>query len=230
MAGNENEPRMRTENPVVGKVLVLFGTVRAISPNGAVRILASNDLIHANDRIATEGEGSVSVMIYGAPNTELNLGRMSNALIDEDVYDGVAPEGTSEAAAEVEQVQEALLKINKALKGIDRDRRRPERKDVILPAFIGEAHSQAEKFGTGTILDISIGGIRLSVPKGTNLEKIGIETAEFSVTFTLTSKPEPFKVKCQPKWVSDSTEAVQIGAAFVDPNFQIHETLQKYLM
>jgi len=230
LASNENKPRMRTENPVVGKVLVLCGTVKAISPSGAVRILAPNDLVYANDRIATESEGSVSVMIDGAPLTKLNLGGMSNALIDEDVYAGVAPEATSEAAAEVEQVQEALLKIDKALKGIHRDRRHPERKEVILPAFIGEVHSQAEKFGTGTILDISIGGIRLSVPKGTNLEKIGIETDEFSVTFSLTSKPQPIKVKCQPKWVSDSTEAVQIGAAFVDPNFQIHETLQKYLM
>jgi len=107
MAKNANAAG--TENQVVGKVFILYGTVKAVSPDGTVRVLAPNSPIYADDRIITESDGSVSLQFDGPPVTQLDLGRMTEIVIDEDVYAGVAPEVVSEAAAEAEQVQQSLL-------------------------------------------------------------------------------------------------------------------------
>src|SRR5512138_818412 len=96
-------------NQVVGKVIILYGTVKAISPDGTVRLLAPNSPIFANDRIVTESDGNVSIMFDGTPPSQMDLGRMSNVAIDEDVYAGVSPSVTSDAAAEFAQIEKALM-------------------------------------------------------------------------------------------------------------------------
>ena len=98
-----------TENQVVGKVFILYGTVKAVSPDGTERVLAPNSPIYADDHIITGSDGSVSIQFDGPPVTQLDLGRMTEIVIDEDVYAGVVPEVVSEAAAEAEQVQQSLL-------------------------------------------------------------------------------------------------------------------------
>ncbi len=98
-----------TENHVVGKVFILYGTVKAISPDGTEHALAPNSPIYADDHIITDSDGSVSIQFDGPPVTQLDLGRMTEIVIDQDVYAGVTPEVVSEAAAQAEQVQESLL-------------------------------------------------------------------------------------------------------------------------
>jgi len=96
-------------NQVVGKVIILYGTVKAISPDGTVRLLAPNSPIFANDRIVTESDGNVSIMFDGTPPSQMDLGRMSNVTIDEDVYAGVSATATADAQADAEAIQKALL-------------------------------------------------------------------------------------------------------------------------
>ena len=98
-----------TENQVVGKVFILYGTVKAIAQDGTERILAPNSPVYADERIITGSDGSVSIQFDGPPVTQLDLGRMTEIVIDQDVYAGVTPEVVSEAAAEAEQVQQSLL-------------------------------------------------------------------------------------------------------------------------
>jgi len=104
-----------TGNQVVGKVFILYGTVKAISPDGTEHALAPNSPIYADDRIITDSDGSVSIQFDGPPVTQLDLGRMTEIVIDQDVYAGVAPEAISEAAAEAEQVQEFILEGEKPI-------------------------------------------------------------------------------------------------------------------
>ena len=85
-----------TENQVVGKVFILYGTVQAVSPDGTVRVLAPNSPIYADEHIITGSDGSVSIQFDGPPVTQLDLGRMTEIVIDEDVYAGVTPEAVSE--------------------------------------------------------------------------------------------------------------------------------------
>ncbi len=78
---------------VKGKVAVLHGTVKAISPDGVVRVLTVNSLIYADDKIITGGDGSISIVFDSVPPTQLDLGRMSEVQITEDVYGGHATPG-----------------------------------------------------------------------------------------------------------------------------------------
>ena len=109
MAKSSGTPGSGTGNQIVGKVFILHGTVKAVSPDGAMRVLAPNSPIYANDRIITESDGSVSIVFEGPPPTQLDLGRMSNVLIDEDVFAGAAPEVVADAAAQAEQIQQEAL-------------------------------------------------------------------------------------------------------------------------
>lgn len=97
------------EHPVVGKVFILYGTVQAVSPDGTVRLLAPNSPVYADDHIITGGDGSVSIQFDGPPVTQLDLGRMTEVVVDQDVYVGATPETVSESAADAEQVHQALI-------------------------------------------------------------------------------------------------------------------------
>ncbi|MFH2011127.1 MAG: retention module-containing protein [Pseudomonadota bacterium] len=96
------------ESQAVGRVSVIHGTVRAISQDGTSRVLTINSPIYAFDEIITESDGSVSILLLGTPVTHLDLGRMSDVVIDEDIYGGVTPTDVAEATAEAEKIQQAL--------------------------------------------------------------------------------------------------------------------------
>ncbi|MFO8113473.1 MAG: hypothetical protein R6T92_13295 [Desulfosalsimonadaceae bacterium] len=79
---------MEPGSQIIGKVIILYGTVKAIAADGTERILGPNSDVYANERIVTDSGGSVSIMLNGPPPTQLDLGRMSDVLLDEDVYAG----------------------------------------------------------------------------------------------------------------------------------------------
>jgi hypothetical protein len=102
---------METANQAIGKVFILYGKVKAVAQDGTERVLGPNSVIYANERIVTEADGSVSIMLDGPPPSQIDLGRMSDVLLNEDVYAGVTPEVVKDAAAEAadaEKIQEAL--------------------------------------------------------------------------------------------------------------------------
>jgi hypothetical protein len=118
-----------------------------------------------------------------------------------------------------------------AKKPVDPDRRHYQRKQVMLPAFIGRNLSHVQEFETGSVLDISLGGIRIAVSEKTASKiRPHIESAEYSVIFTLPDQRQPVTVRCRPQSVLDAEEEVQIGAAFVDADFHSYQNLQKYLI
>ena len=96
------------EHTAIGKIAILYGTVKAVSPDGTVRILGPNSMVFANDKIITESDGSVSIILDGTPPIHLDLGRMSQIVLDESVLGG-AGTTTTEAAAEADQVQQTIL-------------------------------------------------------------------------------------------------------------------------
>jgi hypothetical protein len=122
-------------------------------------------------------------------------------------------------------------KESKTVTSADQDRRRFERRKVDLPATIGDAHSDPRDFEMGTVLDISVGGIRFSVPKGMTVQiQTDSETSEFSVIFTLPNNSWRTNLICRPQRISESEEDVQIGAAVVNPDYFYTTALRKYLM
>jgi hypothetical protein len=128
-------------------------------------------------------------------------------------------------------IYQHLKQSGQAAKPAEPDRRKYERKQVMLPAFIGRTPSQAQEFETGSVLDISLGGIRFAVP-GKTASKIQLAeaSAEYSVIFTLPDQRQPITVRCHLQSVLDAEEEVQIGATFVDVDFHSCQNLQKYLI
>jgi len=141
----------------------------------------------------------------------------------------IAKEECQNVSSVIESIIYFYLKDNKEFKGINQNRRRLERKKVRLPAFIGDPRWQRRDFEEGNIIDISFGGIRLSVPKGTKLE-IQRDTKEIRVNFTLADCIWRINLKCHPRWESEFKEEVLIGATLVDPDFYSYTALQRYLI
>lgn len=94
---------------VTGKVAILHGTAKAVSFDGTVRMLKINSPVFADDHIITGNDGSVSIVFDTFNHTQLDLGRMSNVIIDEDVYGVASPGVSAEASAQQEAIQAALL-------------------------------------------------------------------------------------------------------------------------
>lgn len=98
-------------NHPIGKVFIVYGTVKAVSPAGVERILTPNSPIYAHERIVTGPDGSISVALTDQQG-HLDLGRMSDVLLDGDVYGAGGHEGTTDAVAQVEDIQAALQDEN----------------------------------------------------------------------------------------------------------------------
>ena len=147
-----------------------------------------------------------------------------------DAIEEIAEKENRSVSSVVESIVYQHLKDNKALKCVFQNRRRSEREQVSFPAFIGDPRWQRRDFVAATIQDISFGGIRVSIPKGTRvkIDNYG-EEAEFSVIFSVPDTLWPIHMECRPKWVADSEEAVQIGAALVNPDLNAYKVMQKYL-
>ena len=90
----------------IGKVFIVHGTVKAVSPAGVERILTPNSPVYAHEHIVTGPDGSVSIALADHRG-QLDLGRMSDVLLDEDVYGG-GHAGAADAVAEVRDIQAAL--------------------------------------------------------------------------------------------------------------------------
>ena len=143
----------------------------------------------------------------------------------------IAEEEQRNVSSIVEAIVFQYLKSNKGFKGIIQNRRRFDRKKVSLTAYIGDPRWQRRDFEKGNILDVSLGGVRFSVPKGTKLEILpDCKATEYSVIFTIPNNPWLTKVNCRFQQVVESEEAVQVGAAFVSPDFSTYSALQKYLI
>ncbi len=100
---------MATQNgEIVGKAVIVYGTVKAVSAAGVERLLTPNSPVYADERIVTGADGSISILLT-EQNAHLDLGRMSEMVLDEDVY--AAGQGryeVADTAAEVADIQAAL--------------------------------------------------------------------------------------------------------------------------
>jgi len=143
----------------------------------------------------------------------------------------IAEKERQSVSSVVESIIYHYLKNDKAIEGIFQNRRRFERKKVSIPAYIGDTRWQRHDFVAGTILDISFGGIKMAIPKGTRVEIKNVsETDELSISFRIPTCLWPINMKINPQRVFESAEEVQFGASFANLNFQAYSALQKYLI
>ena len=113
----------------------------------------------------------------------------------------------------------------------DGERRRFNRKKVALPAFIKGAEKQKRIHHAGVIVDISLGGLRISLPKEcvSNIYT-DTEKARFETSFVLPEENRSIKATCKPHRVVPQNGNIQVAASFVDVDFVNYQQLQQYLI
>jgi hypothetical protein len=110
------------------------------------------------------------------------------------------------------------------------ERRRYPRKQVAIPAYVEVSDAGITRHGA-IILDLSLGGMRLSVPKEcvSKIYEKG-EKSHFDISFTLPPENKPVRVVCAPERVIPSNGNTYLGVRFVDADFANYRRLQQYLI
>lgn len=140
------------------------------------------------------------------------------------------------AAAEREQLNVSAL-INSLLTDFlnaktGSDKRRHNRKDASIPVIINGETSSGTVLLTGTIQDVSLGGVRIAIPKHEQATLvINAQASNFEIVFRLPDgSTRPVSMTCKPSRVSKVGEDLHIGAAFQDGDLQSYFEIQSFLM
>jgi hypothetical protein len=143
----------------------------------------------------------------------------------------VAREDRRSLSSAIELILTDYLKKNRDYPDRDQqERRRYPRKHVAIPAYVKTCDADTIQHGA-VILDLSLGGMCVSVPKEC-VSKIyeGGEKSHFETSFVLPAGSKPVKVICKLERVVPSNGNVHVGASFVDADFLNYQNLQQYLV
>jgi hypothetical protein len=111
------------------------------------------------------------------------------------------------------------------------EKRKFPRKPTTVPAYVRNCMGDVANHGA-VILDMSLGGLRVSVPKewGTQLTSETAKGRQFEASFALPERSTPVRVVCEPERVVPSVGHLHVGARIVDADFEDYQLLQRHLM
>jgi hypothetical protein len=131
----------------------------------------------------------------------------------------------------IEIVPSKFLKERKMANGKDKERRHHSRKAILAPTLIKKYDLVGTTLCTGAITNISLGGVRITIPKDVKCEiSLDPQTSKFEIVFTLPNEKRPICLACESCRVVNSEESSHVGAAFIDADLQSYKALQAYLM
>jgi hypothetical protein len=140
------------------------------------------------------------------------------------------------AVAEREQVNVSVLLntlLDRYLKTeTGTDKRRHDRKKASIPVIINSETVSGALLLTGTIQDVSLSGVRITVagPDKTALA-MNAEISHFEIVFRLPDgSARPLSMTCKPSRMSAVGKDLHIGAAFQDGDLQSYFEIQGFLM
>lgn len=126
----------------------------------------------------------------------------------------------------IENILYGYVKSRPGPKGTGRERRDYSRKEVSFPALVYREDTRESTLQTGIVNDISLGGMRISIPHDYPVEN----NREFNTVFTIPGEKAPIRMRCNIKRIANEAGNVrECGAAFVDGDFAGYQKLQKYL-
>jgi hypothetical protein len=141
----------------------------------------------------------------------------------------VAREDRRSLSSTIEIALTNYLKERKAFQGVEKEKRQYPRKALSVPAVINQQESG--QTGIGAITDISLGGVRVLIPKDFKHQiLLDSRGSRFEIVLNLPAENKPIKLSCESTRVVDAEGSVHIGACFVDADFRSCRALQTYLM
>lgn len=142
----------------------------------------------------------------------------------------IARESRKSLSSVIDNIIYNNIKEIKSIKELQNERREFSRKNVQLPAFIHDTGTETNVVRTGTVLNISLGGLLISIPKGSKEITTNGRGKKFQAVFSLPGSLHPIEMVCRSQRISRTEKDIQVGADFVDSNFQSCQNLQKYLI
>jgi hypothetical protein len=131
----------------------------------------------------------------------------------------------------IENILLEYLEEGKALKRTKEEKRRFPRRPLEAPALIRGLTPDSKDVSAGIVLNMSIGGLQISIPSSYQYEIRGDqESATFSVVFTLPEGRRPLTVQCAPLHATSINGETNIGASFCDSDFTSYQAIQNYLI
>lgn len=123
------------------------------------------------------------------------------------------------------------IQSQKVFNGFKKEKRQYPRMTTSVPAFIGKGGSGKAKLHIGTILDISLGGLRISIPRAMKHKVLtGPQANEFEIMIALPDENEPIHLKCKSRRMTYSKDNIDVGASIIDANFISYKALKNYLL
>jgi hypothetical protein len=112
------------------------------------------------------------------------------------------------------------------------DRRDFLRKGVDLPAVVQMyINSNMSYYRTGTILDLSLGGARITFPRNQELDaKFDGRLSEMEIMFRLPEEHGTVSFQCECRRAFEDDGSMNLGICFADGDLQSHHALYKYLI
>lgn len=142
----------------------------------------------------------------------------------------VSKEDRRSLSSTIANILSDYLKKRKVSAGQDKQEKRQYPREVLsVPAVINQPHTS--QMGIAAITEISLGGLKIILPKELE-ERLAIEAqgSKFEVVFNLPTNNKPIRLSCESRNAVDSNDSFQIGATFVDADFQNYKSLQAYLI
>jgi hypothetical protein len=143
----------------------------------------------------------------------------------------ISNEDRRSVSSTIENVLYQFLEKGKELKNLQGEKRRFPRKKIAAPALIRDAGSDQATPLPGVVLDISLGGLQISVPDSYQVEvREDSKNASISIVFTLPEVKKSLSMQCVPQHVLRADGETTIGASFADTDFSSYQVLQNYLI
>jgi hypothetical protein len=140
----------------------------------------------------------------------------------------IARENRRSLSAIIENALHDYLK-HKGTVTSGKEKRRHPRKEVSLPAFV--SLKGAEGPYPGIILDISLGGLRLSLPSDSSMEvQEDDRDARINILFTLPKEKSPVAMTVNPNRTKRINGDIEVAAHFADCDFPNYQKIQNYLL
>ncbi|MEN6318124.1 MAG: PilZ domain-containing protein [Syntrophaceae bacterium] len=143
----------------------------------------------------------------------------------------ISLEERSSLSSLIEIVLTNYLTVREMSKKISHERRNHPRKSILAPALIKQYGSGKIKLEIGAITDISLGGVRIAIPRDAKCEMSDNSySSAFEIVFTLPNENMPIYLSCEPRRVVDYKESINVGASFRGIALNNYKELQTYLM
>jgi hypothetical protein len=97
-----------------------------------------------------------------------------------------------------------------------KEKRKHPRTTTSIPAFISSGGSGKEKLYIGSIKNVSLGGLLISIPQGMKHKVLtDPQTTEFDIITTFPDKNKPIHLKCKSQRVVYYRDNIHVGASII---------------